>query len=343
MNKKIIVILIVAIILLNGCALKESSNVLNVLNWSSYISDSVIRDFEEETGIIVNYGTYSSNEECLAKVQSAKEGTYDLIFPSDYMIELMIKRDLIQKMDLSQLTNLENINPNYLGLSYDRKNEYSVPFIAASVVVAVNRDLISDEITTYQDLLSKDYRNNIVMLDDQRIVIGMALLALGYDMNETDPVKLEEAKDWLLELKPNIKAYDSDSPKTFLISKETALGVIWNAEAALAVQENPNIEVIIPEEGFAVSIDNFAIPKNAKHVENAYRFIDYILRDDVMVKIIEDYPYKNVNKKAEASLPESYLKNHAANINDAVFHRGTFVENIGEDIVHYDKLWAEIK
>ena len=97
MNKKIIVILIVAIILLNGCALKESSNVLNVLNWSSYIPDSVIRDFEDETGIIVNYGTYSSNEECLAKVQSAKEGTYDLIFPSDYMIELMIKRDLIQK------------------------------------------------------------------------------------------------------------------------------------------------------------------------------------------------------------------------------------------------------
>ena len=339
---KKIILCIILLLLLTGCT-NNNTEVVNILNWSSYIPDEVIRDFEKEYNIKVNYSTYSSNEECLAKLSSAKEGTYDLIFPSDYMIELMIKRDLIQKLDKSKLTNLGNINYNYLNYNYDYYNEYSLPFLAASVVLVYDTSKIEEDITSYNDLLNPKYKGEIILIDDQRIVIGMALMALGYDMNDTDEAHLEEAKDWLLELKDNIKAFDSDSPKTFMISKETSIGVIWNAEAALAMERDPNLKVVYPSEGFSVSIDNFAIPKGAKNIDNAYLFIDYILEGRVMEKIIEDYPYKNVNLETQNYLSDTYLENEASNISDFMFNTGSFVKNIDEKIELYDKVWAEIK
>ena len=338
--KKILILIIV--ILCVGCS-KEEDNVINVLNWSSYIPSSVVEDFEKETGIKVNYATYSSNEELLAKVSSAKEGTYDLIFPSDYMIEIMKTRNIIDTIDLTKLENNNNINPNYLGLEYDVNNEYSLPFIAATTVIAVNRDVIKDNITSYNDLLNPKYKNEIVLIDDQRIIIGMGLLASGYDMNSTNKEELEIAKNWLLKLKNNLKAYDSDSPKNFLITKEASIAVLWNAEAALAKENNPNIEIIFPKEGIALSFDNFAIPKGSKHKENTYKFIDYILRPDIMKEIIESYPYKNVNIETDKILSDNYLLNDAANISDETMKNGYFVKNIGENIKLYDKIWAQIK
>lgn len=339
---KKIIMGIFLLLILSGCATNKE-NVVNILNWSSYIPDEVIRNFEKKYGIKVNYSTYSSNEECLAKLSSAKEGTYDLIFPSDYMVELMIKRNLIQKLDKSKLTNLENINYNYLNYNFDYYNEYSLPFLAASVVLIYDTSKIDENIISYNDLLNEKYKGEIVLIDDQRIVIGMALMALGYDMNDTDINHLDEAKKWLLDLKDNIKAFDSDSPKTFMISKETSIGVIWNAEAALAMKQNPNLKVVYPIEGFSVSIDNFAIPKDAKNIDNAYLFIDYILDGKVMQKIIEDYPYKNVNLETQNYLSSDYLSNEASNISDIKFNMGSFVENIDEKIELYDKVWAEIK
>lgn len=338
-----ILLLILLLFITTGCNNKKNINELNVLNWSSYIPDSVIHAFEDETGINVNYGTYSSNEECLAKVQSSKEGTFDLIFPSDYMVSLLISKDMIQKLDKSKISNISNLKDNYLNLEYDPNNDYSIPFLAATTVIAYNSKNIKDNITSYNDLLNSKYHNNIVILDDQRIVIGMALQALNYDMNETDKDKLEEAKEWLLKLKKNVKAFDSDSPKTFLISNEVDIGVMWNAEAAIAIDENPDIKVVYPEEGFNISIDNYVVLKGAKNVDNAYKFIDYILRPEVMKEIIESYPYNNVNKETELILDDSYLNNIAANTPSEYLARAKFVKNIGKYILEYDKLWAEIK
>lgn len=341
MKRKILLIFL--IMLCCGCSHDENERELNILNWSSYIPSSVILSFEEETGINVNYATYSSNEELLAKIAVAKEGTYDLIFPSDYMVEIMISRGLIQEMDTSRLNNAGNLNIDFLGKKYDLDNKYTLPFIAASTVIAVNREVIHDNIDSYNDLLDSKYMNEIVLIDDQRIIIGMALLANGYDMNSVDDRELEVAKNWLLKLKENLKAYDSDSPKNFLISKEASIAVLWNAEGALASMENANIENIFPKEGVAVSIDNFAIPKGAKNVDELYEFIDYILRSDVMKEIIESYPYKNVNLETEKLLDMDYLNNNAANISDNVFENGLFVKNIGDNISKYDRIWAEIK
>lgn len=338
--KKIIICLFF-LLCLTGCSNNE--NELNVLNWSSYIPISVINDFEKEYNIEVNYTTYSSNEELLSKVSNAKSGTYDLIFPSDYMVEIMKQKDMLEILDKSKLNNINNLDERYLNKDYDKGNFYSLPFLAATSTIAYNTSMIDEEITSYNDLLNSKYKNEIVLLDDQRIVVGMALLALGYDMNEVDEEKLKEAKEWLLKLKNNVKIFDSDSPKSFLITKEVGIGVLWNAEVAIAMRENKDIKVVYPSEGFALSIDNYAILKESKNKDNAYLFIDYLLREDVMKKIIETYPYCNVNKKTESILSTTYLNNEASYISDYNLNRATLVKNIGSSIKNIDKIWAEIK
>ena len=332
--KKINLIIILSVFILSGCSKNNKyQGVVNVLNWSSYIPDYIIHDFEEEYNIKVNYGTYSSNEELLAKITSSKEGTYDMIFPSDYMVELMIKREIIQNIDKSKIPNYKNINSIFLNRQYDPYNEYSLPFLTTIVVIAVNRDNIYDKIEGYNDLLNEKYKNDIILLDDQRIVIGLSLMSLGYDMNETNENALIKAKDWLNEIKKNIKAYDSDSPKSFLITNEANIGIMWNAEAELAKINNPNIEIIYPKEGHAISTDNYAIVSNSKNIDNAYLFINYLLRNDISNKITMEYPYISPNK---------IVQNSKVNIFD-VFNNGYYVENIGDKIKNYDKLWAEIK
>jgi len=188
-------------------------------------------------------------------------------------------------------------------------------------------------ISGYNDLLNSDYKNNIVLLDDQRIVIGMSLLALGYNMNDTSDEALENSKEWLLKLKNNVKAYDSDSPKSFFITNEVDIGIMWNAEAELAKMINPKIEIIYPKEGHAISTDNYAVVKGAKNIDNAYLFINYLLRNDISDKITLEYPYISPNK---------IKQNTTVNIN-SVFNNGYYVKNIGSDIKKYDKLWADIK
>ena len=340
---KKIYILFLIILLCTGCKSKTNDRVLNVMNWSSYIPSEVISNFERKTGIKVNYMTYSSNEELLAKISVAKSGTYDLIFPSDYMVEIMINRGLIQKIDKSRLKNISNLDIEYMNMEYDMGNLYTLPFIATSTVISVNRNYISDEIKSYNDLLNPKYKDEIVLIDDQRIIIGMALLANGFDMNSVNEVELRVAKNWLLKLKDNVKAYDSDSPKNFLISNEATLAVIWNAEGALASMENSSIENIIPIEGVALSTDNFAIPRGARNLDELYEFIDYILEPEVMALIIKSYPYKSINLLSYDYLDDDYINNNAANFSREVVETGHFVKNIGESISLYDKLWATIK
>ncbi len=328
------IVLILFCFILTGCTNSSSySGTVNVLNWSSYIPDSVIRDFEREYNIKVNYGTYSSNEELLAKITSSKEGTYDVIFPSDYMVELLVSKGMLEKLDKSKISNSINIDKTFLNQTYDMSNDYSLPFLTTVVVIAVNRDNVTSNIKGYSDLLSDEYKNNIVLLDDQRIIIGMALLARGYDMNDTDEYHLQEAKNWLLDLKDNVKAYDSDSPKTFFITEEADIGVMWHAEAEIAKDENPNIEIIYPREGHAISTDNYTIVKGAKNKDNAYLFINYLLRKDVSLKIVDEYPYispLNIKQKSNVT-------------NSAIFNKGFYVKNIGSNIRNYDKIWADIK
>ena len=331
---KKVLLLVICLIMLSGCSTKKYDGVVNVLNWSSYIPTDVVKDFEKEYNIKVNYGTYSSNEELLAKLSSSKKGTYDVVFPSDYMVELMIQKDMLMEMDKSRLNNYSNINYAFLNQVYDPNNTYSLPFLLATSVIAYNKENIEEQILDYSDLVNDKYQNDMVVLDDERITIGAFLQAMGYDINDFNDEHLEDAYNFYLKIKKNIKAFDSDAPKTFLITNETNIGILWNAEAILAKEENPNIEIVYPRSGYALSMDNYVITKESKNVDNAYLFIDYLLRNDICQRIIDDYPYISTNK---------YVTNYSDYELNEILRNGSYIKNVSTNIKKFDRLWARMK
>ena len=282
--------------LLGGCGSSKKNDAgkngeINVFVWTEYVPDSVFEKFEEETGIKVNVSTYSSNEDMLAKVKSETEGTYDIVLPSDYTVELMIEQGMLEELDQSKLTNLSNINEAYLDPSYDPGNKYSVPYQGGVAAIAVNTSMVDKDIISYDDLFDPSLKGELVVLDDYRAVIGMTARSMGYSMNETDPDKLAEIEDKLLTLKDNVALYDSDSPKSALISGDCSVGMIWGAEIALAMEEDTNIKVVYPEEGLYVFMDNWCILKGSKNYDNAMEFINFMLDADTAQMVSEEFPY----------------------------------------------------
>ncbi|MGB4659792.1 MAG: spermidine/putrescine ABC transporter substrate-binding protein, partial [Mobilitalea sp.] len=237
----------------------ESGKTLNLYVWTEYVPDSVIDKFREETGIEVNVSTFSSNEDMMAKVKSESEGAFDIVQPSDYTVTLLIEQGMLEKMDYEKLPNISNIGDAYLDMAYDPGNVYSIPYQGGVAAIAVNTAKITDPITSYADLFNENYSNSIVVLDDYRAVIGMTARSMGLSMNETDEEVLGGIKDKLLTLKNNIKLYDSDSPKSALISGDCNIAFCWSAEIALAMEENEDIEIVFPTEGAYTFMDNWCV------------------------------------------------------------------------------------
>ncbi len=317
---------------------------LNLFVWTEYVPQSVLDAFTEETGIEVNVSTFSSNEDMLAKVKSESEGAYDIVQPSDYMVEQMINQDMLQKIDQSKLTNLKNIGESYLKPSYDPTGEYSVPYQGGVAGIAVNTKKITDKITKYDDLFNTKYANSLVVLDDFRATIGMVERSMGMSLNESDKDKLTQVQDKLLKLKGNIKLYDSDSPKSALISGDCSLGYCWSAEIALAMDENPDIQVVYPEEGAYLFMDNWCVMKGAKNYDNAVKFINYMLKAETGKAVSEEFPYLNPNAEAVKLLGSEYSDNPAKNPPADVIAKGEFVKNLDADtIAIYDDMWTKVK
>ncbi len=317
---------------------------LNLYTWTEYIPDSVIEDFEKETGVKVNHSTFSSNEDMLAKIKSEDEGTFDIAQPSDYMVEQMATQGMLEEIDKSKLTNLSNIADNYLNPSYDPDNKYSIPYLGGVEAMAVNTSKITDSVTKYDDLFNPSYANQVVLLDDFRAVIGLTARSLGYSMSTSEEPELDEIKTKLLTLKSNVKLYDSDSPKSALIQGETSIGAMWAAEVALAMEENPDIDVVFPEEGAYLFMDNWVIPKGAKNIDAAMEFINYILDSENMAKILEEFPYMCPNTAAIALMGDEYAANLAKNPPEDVIANGEYIKNLDIDTLKvYDQMWTELK
>lgn len=328
-----------------GCGKKSASNgELNIFTWTEYVPESVIQDFEKEYGIKVNWTTFSSNEDMLAKVKAESAGTYDIVQPSDYMVEQMISQDMLMELDKDVITNIDNIDSAYLDPSYDPGNKYSVPYQGGVAAIAVNTDKVSKEITSYDDLFSEDLKGSLVVLDDYRAVIGMTARSMGYSMNETDTDKLSKIEEKLLKLKDNVKVYDSDSPKNSLISGDCTVGYCWAAEIALAQEENPAIKIVFPKEGPYVFMDNWAVLKTARNSENAMKFINYMLDSETSQKVSEEFPYLNPNAKAIEALGDDFKNNEAKNPPADVIASGEYVSNLDTDtLAIYDAMWTKLK
>lgn len=329
-----------------GCGSKKTAEngEVNVFIWTEYVSETAIENFEKEAGVKVNVSTYSSNEDLLAKLKSESEGTYDVILPSDYAVEYLIAQDKLEALDKDALTNLSNIDDAYLDESFDPGNVYSVPYEGGVACIAVNKSKVDKDIKSYEDLFDPSLEDQIVVLDDYRAVIGMTERAMGLSMNETDPETLSEVEDKLLSLKSNIKLYDSDSPKSALISGDCSVGMIWSAEVALSMDENPDIDIVYPSEGAYVFLDNWCVPKGAKNYDNAMKFIDYMLSADAAKTNIEDFPYLCPNKAALELMGDDYVSNEAKNVPAEVISGGEFVKYLDTDtLAIYDEMWTKLK
>ena len=350
MKKKLVSLVMTGILagsMMAGCGSSGTDTAkgeVNVFIWTEYVSDSAISGFEEATGIKVNVSTYSSNEDLLAKLKSESEGTYDVILPSDYAIEYLIAQDKLEALDKEKLTNLSNIDSAYLDESFDPGNVYSVPYEGGVACIAVNTAKVDKEITSYADLFDPSLKGQLVVLDDYRAVIGMTERSMGLSMNETDPDTLAQVEEKLLTLKDNVKLYDSDSPKSALISGECTGGMVWSAEAALAMDENPDIQIVYPTEGAYVFLDNWAIPKGAKNYDAAMEFINYMLSAEAAKMNIEDFPYLCPNKAALELMGDDYVKNEAKNVPAEVISSGEFVSYLDTDtLAIYDEMWTKLK
>lgn len=350
MKKKIMSMALAAVLagsMLGGCGSSSdtaSAGELNIFIWTEYVSQEAIDAFEKDTGIKVNVSTYSSNEDMIAKVKSESEGTYDIIQPSDYAVEQLSGQGMLEELDKEKLTNLGNIGESYLDPSYDPGNVYSVPYQGGVAAIAVNTSKVDKEITSYGDLFDPSLSGQLVVLDDYRAVIGMTERSMGLSMNETDPGTLSGVEEKLLTLKDNIALYDSDSPKSAMISGDCSVGYMWSAEAALAMEENADIQIVYPSEGAYVFMDNWAIPKGAKHYDAAMEFINYMLSVGAAKMNIEEFPYLSANSKAVEAMGEEYSSNEAKNPPAEVIAAGEYVSNLDTDtLAIYDEMWTKLK
>lgn len=329
--------------------IEVTSTELNIFVWTEYIPQDMIECFELVYGITVNRDEYSSNEEMYAKI-SAGGTNYDLAQPTDYIVPLMIRQGLLQEFDSAKLPALANFDPAYLNPSFDPGNKYSLPYQAGTDAIVVNTETVENIPTSWADLWKPEYAGRMVFLDDSRATIGLTLLTLGYDVNTTDPAQLEEAKNKLAELVPNIKLFDSDSPKTALIAGDVDLGMTWTAEALLAQQENPAIQYIYPSEGPILWQDNWVMVKDAPHADAAYAWLNYTNQGNIFWMMLRDFPYTNPNAAAleyaktnETELYDTYMASPITNTPAEVVANGHRIEDVGEATPLYDNIWVEVK
>ncbi|MCR5025120.1 MAG: spermidine/putrescine ABC transporter substrate-binding protein [Lachnospiraceae bacterium] len=317
---------------------------LNLFVWTEYLPDAVVEKFEKETGIKVNVSTYSSNEDMLAKVKSETAGAYDVLNPSDYMVAQLIAQGMLKELDFDKLPNFSHIGESYKDPAYDPGNKYSVPYMGGAGAIAVNKDKVAKDITSYADLFDPSLEGQLVVLDDFRAVIGMTSKAIGYGLNETDPAKLAEVSEKLMELKKNVVLYDSDSPKSALISGDCSAGMIWSAEVAMAMEEVPSIEVVYPEEGAYLFFDNWVVTKESPNYENALKWINFIMDPENMELVLAEFPYLCANTDAIEKMGEEYSGNAAKNPPADVISKGSYVENLDSATLDiYNEMWTKLK
>lgn len=326
-----------------------TSKELNLFVWTEYIPQDMIDCFQLIYGIKINRDEYSSNEDMYAKV-SAGGVNYDLLLPTDYIITLMIRQNMLQKIDKAKITSMKNFDPTYLNLAFDPGNEYTVPYEVGTDALIYDSETVSNPPKSWADLWKPEYADHLVLLDDSRVAIGFTLLTLGYDINTTDPKQLDEAKVKLAELVKNVKLFDSDSPKTALIAGDVNVGSTWTGEAFAAHQEKPSLTYVYPIEGATIWQDNWVIPKDAGHQDAIYAWLNYINQGNVFWLMLRDYSYTNPNKAAldyakdnQPDLYKTYMDSPITNVPADALAKTHRIDDVGDAVKLYDQIWTEVK
>ena len=318
------------------------SRKLHYFTWSDYVDREILEAFERENHVKLVVDTFSSNEELLAKVQNGGAG-YDVAVPSDFMVTLLVKQGLLAKIDHGNVPNLADIDPALMNLSFDPKQDYSVPYLWGTVGIGYDSNVISSPPDSWEVLWDPAYKGRISMLNDQREVLGVALRALGYSLNETTPTAINQAKVKLLTQKPLVKVYTSENYDHLLASGEVVLAHGWGGAIARAIHERPSLRYVVPKEGGTIWTDCLVILKSSTKVDLATRFINYLIGTDVSIRTTNRLQFASANRKVKEKLSLQLRNNPAVYPPEDSKRRLEWMVDVGEAVHLYDRAWTELK
>lgn len=350
-NKPLSIILCLLLVCFCICGCAENDKATNkkeklyVYNWGEYIDDEVIDKFEEETGIDVIYDMFETNEIMYAKL-AQDDSAYDVICPSDYMIQKLIENDLIQELNFDHIPNSKNIGAQYYesSRSFDPENKYSVPYCWGTVGILYNKTMVDETVDSWDILWNPKYSGQILMQDSVRDAYMVALLKNGYSQNTKNPDEIAVATKDLIAQKPLVQAYVVDQVRDKMIGGEAALGVIYSGEAIYTARENDDLVYVVPKEGTNVWIDSWVITKGSKNKENAEKWIDFMCRGDIALQNFEYITYSTPNTIAQENIEDEDIKNSKVAFPDLSEFPSESYQYLGQDGDRlYNDAWMEVK
>jgi spermidine/putrescine transport system substrate-binding protein len=342
MKKLILILSLLCLPFLAGGCGSDNRPVLNVYNWGDYLDPEIIAQFEKEYDCRVNYETFTSNEDMYVKVKNSSD-TYDVLVPSDYMIERLIREDMLRPINKDNITNLSNIDATALNLPFDPGNQYSIPYFYGVLGIVYNPEMVTDPVDSWNILWNDKYASKILMYDSMRDSLGVSLSRLGFSMNEANEANINAARDALIAQKPLVKAYVTDNVKSLMASKDAAMAVVYSGDAAIMMSENDFLDFAVPKEGSNVYYDNFVIPKNAQNPDLAEKFINFMLTPEVSAQNMKYVGYSAPNSKAVALLDPSWSENAGFNIKKEDLGRCEIFKDLPDNILEiYNRVWTEI-
>ncbi|MGT2745210.1 ABC transporter substrate-binding protein [Streptococcus phocae subsp. phocae] len=339
----IVILLALSFILQQKSGSASQSDKLVIYNWGDYIDPALIKKFTKQTGIEVQYETFDSNEAMYTKIEQGGT-TYDIAVPSDYIIDKMIKEDLLVKLDKSKLVGMENIDSKFLYKSFDPNNDYSIPYFWGTVGIVYNDQLVDKAPMHWDDLWRPEYKNSIMLFDGAREVLGIGLTTLGHSVNAKNQEKLEAAEKKLQGLTGNVKAIVADEMKGYMIQGDAAIGVTFSGEASEMLDNNEHLHYVVPSEGSNLWFDNLVLPKTMKHEKEAYAFLNFINEPENAAQNAEYIGYATPNKKAKELLPDDVKGDPAFYPTDDTIKKLEVYDNLGPKWLGiYNDLYLQFK
>ena len=328
----------------DGSGAEATGGVVNVYNWGEYIDESVLTDFEEATGIKVNYQMYDSNETMYSKVAGGG-AEYDVVIPSDYMIARMIEEDMLEPLNFDNIPNFADIDPELKNPAYDPENLYSVPYMWGLLGVIYNKNMVDEEDLGSWDLMwNEKYADDILMFDNSRDAIGIGLKMLGYSYNTTDENQIKEAVDLLIQQKPLVQAYVMDEVFGKMEGNNAAVGTYYYGDYLTMVENNPDLGFYIPEEGTNVYVDAMCILKGAKNKENAEAFINYMCSTEAGLKNCEEIWYSTPLMSVREELDPEVANDPYAYPTADIMAKCESYAGLPQNILDlYDSEWTRLK
>jgi len=326
-----------------GAACSRGLPRLNVYNWSDYVAPDTISNFEREFGVRVRYGTFESNQEMLAKVLSGNSG-WDVVFPSADFVEPMRAMGLLQPVQHGWLPNLTSLDASFARPPWDPALQWSVPYMHGVTGIAYQKS-VHPAPTAWADLWDERLRGRITMLDDPTEVLGACLKKLGHSLNATDPDILRQAQREAIRQRRLLRAYLNAEVRDQLVAGDVAAAQAWAVTAGQAIAAAPErLAFAFPSEGFARFADTMAILRESRRSELAHRFLNYLLRPEVAVSIVQATQTATANAAAHRLLPAALRDNPVLYPPPEVLARGEWFEPLSSAAQELrDRLWTEIK